>query len=137
METTAEFLRSLGVVIYADGRRRWPEDVKARIVAETLEPGVTVNSVADKYGVRANHISEWRRLAKDGKLVLPAAAPSDEPTVFAPLVMCEPELPLARQLSEPSDGSLRLVIGNVAIELDADTPAVRIAEIVHALGPSR
>jgi transposase len=48
--------------------------------------------------------------------------------------MCEPEPPLARQLSEPSDGSLRLLIGDVALELDADTPAVRIVEIVHALG---
>lgn len=93
-----------------------------------------MNSVAARYGVRANHISEWRRLTKDGKLVLPAADPSDEPTAFAPLVMCEPEPPLARQLSEPSDGSLRLLIGDVALELDADTPAVRIVEIVHALG---
>ena len=95
METTAEFLLSLGVVICADGRRRWPEEVKARIVAETLEPGVTVNSVAARYAVRANHISGWHRLAKDGKPVLSAAEPSDEPTAFDPLVMCEPEPPLA------------------------------------------
>ena len=57
METTAEFLRSLGVVIYSGGRRRWPEEVKARIVAETLEPGITVNSVAAKYGFRAHTLS--------------------------------------------------------------------------------
>ncbi|KKL87569.1 hypothetical protein LCGC14_1933400 [marine sediment metagenome] len=46
METMTEFLRSLGVVISEDGRRRWPDDVKARVVAETLLPGATVNSVA-------------------------------------------------------------------------------------------
>ncbi|SHE62699.1 Transposase and inactivated derivatives [Ruegeria intermedia] len=104
METTAEFLRSLGGVVYADGPRLRPEEVKARIVAETLEPGVTVNPVAARYGVCvANHISDWRRLAKDGKLVLLAATPLDEPTVFAPLVMFEPEPPLVRQLSKLSD----------------------------------
>ena len=61
METTSEFLRSLGVTISQAGRRLWPDAVKA--VAETLLPGATENDVAAKYGVRANHVSEWRRLA--------------------------------------------------------------------------
>jgi len=33
-----------------------------------------------------------------------------------------------------SGGGLRLIFGDVTIVLAADTPAVRIAEIVHALG---
>ena len=137
METTAEFLRSLGVVIYADGRRRWPGHVKARVVAETLEPGVSVNAVAARYGVRANHISEWRRLAKDGKLVLPAMAISDDaPTAFAPVFLCDLDPPQVPKPSRLSDDRLRLIFGDVAVELSADTSAVRIAGIVHALGAS-
>ncbi|WP_411052531.1 transposase [Tritonibacter sp. SIMBA_163] len=50
------------------GRRLWPDAVKARAVAETFLPGATVNDVAAKSAVRANHISEWRRLA--GRAVL-------------------------------------------------------------------
>lgn len=134
MDAQTAFLRSLGVEIFESGHRRWPDAVKAQAVAETLEPGATVNAVATRYGVKPNQLSAWRCLAKQGKLVLPAAEMSDEPTAFAPLVLCEPEPPQAPQPSGQLDDSLRLVFGDVTIALAADTPAVRIAEIVHALG---
>ena len=136
MDAQTAFLSSLGVEIFESGHRRWPEKVKAQAVAETLEPGATVNAVAARYGMKPNQLSAWRCLAKEGKLVLPAAEMSDEPTAFAPVVLCEPKPPQAPQPSRQSDDSLRLVFGDVTIALAADTPAVRIAEIVHALGAS-
>lgn len=54
METTLEFLPAGG---RSRRNRKWPDDVKARVVAETLRPGVTVNEVADRHGVPANHVS--------------------------------------------------------------------------------
>lgn len=84
METTREFLMNLGFRISSDGRRRWPDDLKPRIVAEILPPGASVNAVAAKYDIGVNHLSSRRRMAKDGLPVLPVI---EEETGFAPLVV--------------------------------------------------
>lgn len=132
MENTLEFFRSGGVDVSAGGRRRWHDDLRARIVAETLEPGVTVHRVAERYGLRANRISEWRRLAKDGKLVLPAVS---GPLGFAPLMLCDegPSGLLPETTPTPGAPSIEIMIGEVSIRLDAGTSAARIAEIVRAV----
>jgi transposase-like protein len=66
----------------ATGRRRWPDDLKVRIVAESFQPGARVCDVAAKYGLIARHLSGWRGQARKGELVVPIdAAPA-----FVPLV---------------------------------------------------
>lgn len=141
MATTVEFLRDYGVEIRANGQKRWPDEIKAQIVSESLKPGVTVNAVAARYGLRANHLSEWRGRARDGKLVLPAV--EDDGFCFASLVLSEgnaPSLPVrSGQPGKPeaqSLGSIEIAVGQVTIRLDGAATATRIAEIVRAIGPS-
>lgn len=82
---------------------------------------------------RTTCLSEWRCLARDGKLVLPAL--DDEPA-FAPLVLCDggmsPEGPASATVPE----RIEIVSGAVVLRLDTATPAARIAAIVRALGAS-
>ena len=126
MEISDEFLTDMG----SDRRKcpRWPREVKARIVAETLVEGVTVNSVAQRYGLRANYLSDWRRQAREGKLVLPNIDGVD----FAPVVVASPVQAMTTPTPEP-DEKIELIKGDVTIRLSGTTPALRIAELVAAL----
>jgi len=108
--------------------------VKAQAVAETLRPGATVNAVAARYDIQPNQLTAWRRMAKDGDLVLPADERDGDEAVFAPLVVCDAEDSAPEAEGSAAGCDVRIAVGDVAIHLDADTPAGRIAEIVRALG---
>ncbi|MXY39943.1 MAG: transposase [Rhodospirillaceae bacterium] len=129
MEPSAEFLGEVEVLPAVKGRRRWPDELKGRIVAETLEDGATVSGVAQRYDLNPNQLSDWRRLARQGRLVLPAA---DADMAFAPLLVG------AASPGDPGPAGARLdvVLDRVTVRLDATTPAGRIAEIVSALNAS-
>ena len=136
MATTDEFLRDYGVDIRTNGQRRWPDEVKARIVAETLEPGATVNEVARRYGLRANHLSEWRGRARRGKLVLPTV-PEDDSLCFAPVVLSGLRAPVSQDnlpIKPVSSKPIEIISAAVTIRLDADIGTDRLVEIVRALG---
>jgi transposase len=51
------------VEIYrGQARRRWSEDDKRRLVAETFGPGATVHGVARRHGVSPSQLFAWRKL---------------------------------------------------------------------------
>ena len=84
------------------------------------------------FGVHEHIADVCRRLAKQGKLVLPAIL-AEEP-VFASLVVCDTPPAVHSYDGRAADEGIRIIIGEVRLELAADTPAVRLAEIVRALG---
>lgn len=128
MGATSEFLAR--VPRRADGKRNWPPELKARIVAETLIEGETVNEVAKRYKLIPSTVSDWRRMARQGKLVLPNLDGID----FVP-VEVEASVPVAQPLPNPFSNTLDVIRGDITVRLDAATPAARIAEIARALTP--
>lgn len=105
-------------------KRRWSDEAKGRMVAETLLPGVTVNEVARRHGLKANHLSSWRTLARKGRLVVPEVAGAE----FAAPAASPRVVPTMSSLA-----SIDLIIGPVTVRLDAATPAARVAELAMAL----
>ncbi|QYA04181.1 hypothetical protein J5278_18335 [Rhizobium sp. B21/90] len=92
---------------------------------------MTVNEVADRYGMKANHLSSWRTLARQGKLLLPQ--PEDEVEfaamiVESPAPIDTPEPPMAKAVSRAE-----IVVGPVTIRLEEGASAARIAAIARAL----
>jgi transposase len=88
---------------------------------------VTVNEVAERYGLKANHLSSWRTLARQGKLVLPKPEDAVE---FAAIVVDTPapEPPMVAAATRPE-----IVVGPVTILLEQGASASRIAAIARAL----
>ena len=126
MGATSEFLAR--VPRRTDGKRNWPAELKARIVAETLIEGETVNAVAKRYELIPSTVSDWRRMARQGKLVLPNSDGMD----FVPDEI-EAPAPLAQPLPAASASTIDVIRGDITVRLDAATPAARVAEIARAM----
>jgi len=60
-------------------RRRWTQEKKRQIVAQTRIPGVTVAEVARRYEVNTSLVFSWRRDPRLGAQDSPELAPSFVP----------------------------------------------------------
>jgi transposase len=76
-------------------RRRWSADEKARIVAETLEPGVRVADVARRWQLCPQQVFGWRREARHDSSVGSVMPASPAKVDFVPIIAGAPppELP--------------------------------------------
>jgi transposase len=136
-----EPVRRLEVFTGAGRRRKWSDEDKARIVAETVASEESVCSVARRHGLSPQQLFGWRRQLREA-----AAGHSEaEELQFVPAVVdAVAQAPVVRRQRQAPRGKLQHDIGTVEIEVDGVTirlgrgaDANMIAAIVQALKASR
>lgn len=109
------------------GRRTWPDEVKAAIVAESFEPGVKVSAVARCHGLTPQHLTLWRRAAREGRLVLPAAGEES----FAQLIVGDPCA--GEHADQGGHEAISIETDGIILRVPADISVARLGDIVRAL----
>ena len=116
-------------VFRGQARRRWSEEDKRRLVAETLGPGETVHGVARRRGVSASQLFAWRKRYRPeiGRPVPASRVPG-----FAAVAIAPPPVPIASDVTPAGLIEIELPDGGrVRIAGPAD-PAV-VAAALRAL----
>jgi transposase len=121
----------LEVIAGPTGRRRRSDEEKARIVAESLVPGVSVADVARRHGTTRWQVYDWRRRARKGRLALSVGTmPS---AAFAAVVVEE-----APQPGPAARGrGIEVVMGDVVIRAAPDAEEAHLARVIRAARAAR
>ena len=121
--TKADGFRRVEVITGVGRRRRWTDEEKAWIVAESLDPTTTVSAVARRYGLHASQLFTWRQ-----QLAAPAAREAPE---FVPVVITDD-----RAAPAEMTGRMEIALGRVVVRVGADVDTAarrRVLEVVRGL----
>jgi transposase len=130
----------------SERRRRWRFEDKARLVAQTFEPGVSVCAVARRNGIAPGLLFTWRRQAREGRLGGSEPAPLFVPATIAPeltpsVPAVAPPAPSASEAA-PAHPPRRRRTGLIEIELgggrrlrvDRDVDEQALRRVLAVLG---
>jgi transposase len=120
---TNGFAGRLEVIAGPTGRRQRSQSDKARIVAESLIPGVRVAEVARKYGVTRWQVYDWRKQLRSGRLALPESVTS-EPAFAAVVVEDAPE-------RKGAAACIEIVVGDVVIRAEPGVDDGHLSRIIR------
>jgi transposase len=125
----ADSFQRIEVITGTGRRRQWPDDVKAAIVAETLQKGAVITEIARRHRVSASQIFTWRKKARER-----AAALTAEATSFAPVIMQYPPLQPASSGSLSSPPMIEVEINGARLRIPPNASRDAIFAVIEAVG---
>jgi len=130
-EARQDDFRRIEVITGVGRRRRWSDDEKARIVSESLVPGVGVSAVARRYDLCPSLIYGWRRHFRSGAAGDNPMPASSAPASFIPVVVGDD-----RTLA--GTGSvIEVAIAGITVRLNGRVDAAalhQVLDVVRRLG---
>jgi transposase len=121
--TKSDEFRRIEVITGVGRRRRWTDEDKARVVAESLDPATTASAVARRHGLHASQLFVWRQ-----QLAAPAA---HKAPAFVPVLVAGDDPALAE-----AAGRIEIALGSAVVRVGADVDAAalrRVLEVVRDL----
>ncbi|MBV1800382.1 IS66-like element accessory protein TnpA [Siccirubricoccus sp. G192] len=123
--------RRIEVLTGPGRRRKWSDDDKARIVAESAEPGAVVTEVARRWQVSPQQVFDWRRQAR--KALAATAAPTE--LAFVPIVPEPPETAAAAILARPA-APIEVKLAGAVLRVAPGTDVDLLTAVLRAIRAS-
>jgi transposase len=125
--SSVERPRRIEVLNGPERRRRWSDEAKAQIVAESVLPGAMVSQVARRHDVLPSQIYAWRKAAREGSLVLTGGPAFATVEVSGPL---SPETKLEQSGVVPT---IEIEAGAMAVRISGSADTALVERIIRAL----
>jgi len=107
-------------------RRRWSDEAKGRIVAESYAPGAIVSEVARRHDISPQHLFAWRKAARGGALSLPA----DTAPLFVPVIT---DLHHDGAMPAAMAGAITIEIGGVVVRAAPGADPAWLRDVLRAV----
>src|SRR3712207_535294 len=118
--TKADSFRRVEVITGIGRRRRWTDEEKAWIVAESLDLATTVSAVARRYGLHTSQLFVWRQ-----QLAAPTAREAPE---FVPVVVTE-----NAATSAEMTGRMEIALGSAVVCVGANVDAAALRRVLEVV----
>jgi len=114
-------------VVETGRRRRWSEDEKLKIVAESLRAPRAISATARRYGISRSLLIKWRRSFR-----VERHDPEGRPAGFVPAVVVAEPAPSVPAV--PTRSRMVIVIGkDRRVIVDAGVDATALARVIDIL----
>jgi transposase len=120
-------LQRMEVITGVGRRRSWPDDFKAKVVAESLEPGVVISQVARRHGLTPQQLFGWRNQMRTA---VPAARTEAS---FASVVLAPAAPETAKPAPDNDRGLIEIVLKGTVVRARVAVTAETLAAVLRAV----